>query len=247
MSSAYRELTSEEEILRVASGTETAWQHPAIPMRQYELVRHEIETFRVRKNNEPFSAFIRCLEQMSGPIMNERGSRLLDVGASAGYYGEILKMIGWRGQYTACDSSRAFVEMAQGVYPGIDFDLCDARSLPYCDEWFDVVLSGGCIMHIYEWRKVIRELARVSGHYVILHRTPISETQTRYFEKIAYDVRCLEIHFNENDLFEECVMAGLMPKYQTTIFWDTPMKYGHRSYLLENPARLRNGLRHLQV
>jgi len=241
MSSVHRELKTQEEIQRVASETVTAWQHPAIPMRQYELVRHELEMYRIHKNGEPFAGFSRCMEQLSTSV-NERGSRLLDVGASGGYYGELLRMIGWRGQYTACDSSRAFAELAQGIYPGIDYDIGDACGLPYRDDWFDIVLSSGCIMHIYEWQKAIAELARTSSRYVILHRTPVS-SETRYFEKIAYGVRCLEVHFSPTDLSREFVKAGMWPVYETELTWDAGMQYKMRSYVLEKP----NLLRHLQV
>lgn len=240
MSSAYRELTTEQEILRVATATATAWQDPRIPFSQYEIVRGELERYRIHKNDEPFAAFARCIEQIK---TNERGARLLDVGASGGYYGEILKMIGWRGQYTACDSSHAFAALAEGIYPGIDFDIADARHLPYRDDWFDIVLSSGCIMHIYEWQKAIAELARVSSRYVILHRTPIAEIETRYFEKLAYEVKCLEVHFSEIDLMRACYSAGLHCPYRTQVSSDAGMKYRMNSYLFEKPA----GVPHVQV
>ena len=243
MSSAYRELTSEYELVRVVAETETAWQDASLPISQYDIVRQELEHFRIYKTGEPFSGFARCMDQLSPYVTGGPTMRLLDVGASGGYYGEICKMIGWRGTYTAYDSSEAFAALARGIYPDIEFDLGDARSLPYHDEWFDVILTSGTIMHIYEWPNVIAELARVSSRYVILHRTPISFV-TRYYEKQAYGVPCLEIHFNEESVLAECRKAGLIPIYQTTLSSDPGMKYAMKSYVLEKPAI---GIRHFQV
>lgn len=242
VSTHYRELTTEEEILRVASATETSWQHPAIPYRQYEIVQPELEIFRGTQSSEPFAAFKRCMQPLPANILDNRGVRLLDVGAAGGYYNEILKIIGFRGQYMAYDSSRSFAEFAAGLYPGIDYDVGDARTLPYRDDWFDVVLCSACIMHIYEWQKVIAELTRVSSRYLILHRTPIAP-RMMYWEKEAYGIACLEIHFSEKDLYAEWVKNALNPIACTDSFWNSELQYGMRSYLLEKPK----GLKHIQV
>jgi SAM-dependent methyltransferase len=201
-------------------------------------VRAELRRFRQYGNRAaPFDAFLRTFAQI--PVANPR---VLDIGAAAGYYGEVLELGGYPVRYTACDYSTAFATLAERLYPGIDFDVVDARSLPYRDDYFDVVVSGGCIMHIAEYHKAVREAVRVARPYVLLHRTPILQHRpTEYIEKDAYGVRMLEVHFNERelvDLFHDCDVELV---YFTDVFGTED--FAHRNYLLRKPA----GLNHIQV
>lgn len=163
--------------------------------------------------------------------------RLLDVGASAGYYSEVMKIAGMRFHYTACDYSPAFKALAEELYPGIDFHIADATDLPFDDGAADIVLSGACIMHVAEYEKAIQEAARVAKRYVIFHRSPVFTDQaTTFYEKEAYGVRCLEIHFNERELLGLFADCGLSLLHTETVFWNDGERFGHKTYLLSKQS-----------
>jgi ubiquinone/menaquinone biosynthesis C-methylase UbiE len=170
---------------------------------------------------------------------------LLDIGASSGYYGEILRhLLGFRIRYRACDFSDQYRALAMELYPDIHFDVEDACSLSYHDDSFDIVLHSACIMHIYDYYQAIREAARVANDYVIFHRTPVHQTRvpwttTRFFSKKAYGVECLELEFDETELLELFNHYGLNLIHQATIFTNSDGSM-HRTYLLGKPKHERH-------
>lgn len=227
VSSNYRELLP-SEVDEVAKECANTWLDPAIPERQYELaVRSELASFRMGGKVAPFNALLACL----GHLDMGFSPSLLDIGASSGMYSEVLELAGYGFEYRACDFSPAFAVLAEKLYPGIAFDVADARSLPYADNAFDVVMSGGTIMHIREYGQVIREAARVASKYVIFHRTPITADHTSFWVKDAYGIPCLEIHFNELELLSLFMESGLEILHIEDVF--RQYRFGHKSYLLK--------------
>lgn len=223
VSDNYRELTA-TEARQVAAVYDHAWQDPEIPLRQYEIVKPELEAFRRGASVPVFEAVIGCFHQMAGRI-----GTVLDVGASAGYYGDVLDIAKVYCDYTALDYSEAFENLARRIYPGIDFKVGDACALPFGDDSVDVVLSGGTLMHVADYRGMLHELTRVAHRYVILHRTPVVAGETRYFTKDAYGVPCLEIHFNEAELFRLLHECSFEVLHMSEIFRHEDM--AHRTYL----------------
>lgn len=217
----------EESVARTLS---VAWQDPEIPRRQYELcTKLELEHLKAGKWIAPFAALRNIFGQMRG-VSNE--SRLLDVGASSGYYSEVLKAIGYRGSYTGLDASPYFVDFARSLYPDIDFRLGSATELILESEPFDIILHGACLMHLKEYERAIFEAAGIAKRYVIFHRTPIY-TDGRPRElwlKPAYGVPCYEWKFNEAELLALFAKYGLHMKASADVFMDG--SFGHRSYLL---------------
>ncbi len=229
ISDNYRELTAEE--LDIFQETyDAGWKDPAMPERQYRrVVADELQRFRVGEEILPYRVALDCLRML--PPMEVPS--LLDVGASSGYYAEVLKIGGFNCRYTAVDFSPAFKEIAERLYHGIRFDVADACSLPYTSGQFDIVLHGAAIMHIRDYRKAISEAARVSNRYVIFHRTSIQEGQpTRFYAKEAYGVPCLEIWYSPDELLNIFAEVGLKVIGQIDLF-TTESGYGHRSYVLE--------------
>lgn len=191
----------------------------------------------------PFQAFLACLRRIPPDFFFEERS-LLDVGAGMGHYRKVMNIARVPVRYTAFDYSRTFREYAELLQPGIVYEVGDARSLPYHDASFDIAISGGTIMHIKEYDRVIEELARVARDYVLLHRTPITNSPTRFFIKEAYErIQCLEIWFNEQELVQLFGSLGLQRIYTQEIFWDHNLDMGHRNYLL----RQTNPVPHMQV
>lgn len=237
VSTNYRELRP-EEVDRVAAECAKAWQDPAIPLRQYELAaKGELEKYRNGGSVAPFDALIKCMRKIPLKYTGSR-SKLLDVGASGGYYRQVLRHAGYFMQYWGCDFSPAFKELAVKLYPGIQFDVADARELPYHDDSIEIILHGAVLMHLRDYGKAIKEAARVSSRYVIFHRTPVSNKSTIYFEKEAYSIRCLELRFNEGELLQLFEMHGLTPIFQADVFWNATEGWGHRSYLTEKAQGL---------
>lgn len=235
VSTNYREL-SPAEIQQVADECAQAWQDATIPARQYEIVKPELEAFRHGQPVAPYDALVKAVRHIPMRVLMSRPS-VLDVGASSGYYREVLQIAGFRVQYRGVDFSQAFKELATELYPGIDFDVADARDLPYADDSHDIVLNSAVIMHCREYEQVIRETARVAKHYVIFHRTPITTGPTSYWRKDAYQIPVLEIWFNELDLHRLFNQAGLELVHQCNVFWDDRTRFGHRTYLLRKPSR----------
>lgn len=206
----YKDLTpAEADVFDAYS--QVAWQNELIPIRQYvEVVYKELGQWRDGGDVLPYRVLMECLKKL--PPMGK--PTLLDVGASTGYYGEVLGVAGFDCHYTAMDFSPTFQRLARALYPRIRFDLGDARELPYGDDEFDIVLSGAVMMHVREYQKVISEAERVAKKYVIFHRTPITNGEpTRMYAKEAYGVPCLEIRFNQDELMQHFADAKLSLVY----------------------------------
>ncbi len=232
VSTNYREIDPIEAVILAADYAD-AWKDPGIPQRQYDTaVKAELEGYRVGKPCAPFDALIRCLRKVNfGPSVS-----LLDVGASAGYYGEVLKIAGYDFEYTALDSSPAFKELAERLYPGIRFDVADARYLPYTHNAFNIVLSGCCMLHVLDYENVIQETARVCSKYAIFSKTPIRKgLPTAYYEKEGYGQRMLEIHFGEDELLGLFTKYGLEIVAQEDVYQQERDPI-HRTYLLRKKS-----------
>lgn len=233
VSTNYRELTTPEEIESVAAECAAAWKDPEIPMRQYEeCVKPELEALAKGKGAAPFVALARCLERI--PEVWAGKLRLLDVGASSGYYAEAMRLMGADVDYTGLDFSPAFKELAERLYPGIRFDIGDARSLPYPDNSFECILNGAVLMHTRDYPEVIASTARVTKQYAIFHRTPVFAAKpTIAYLKDGYGCPMLEWHFNETEILELFTKNRMRVIHTETVFWVEAEGFGHRTYLLE--------------
>src|SRR5262249_27761543 len=146
-----------------------------------------------------YDVFLRLVER----IADIDAKTLLEVGCSSGYYADVLHARHPRTRYAGCDFAPEFVALARRRLAGLDFRVEDATKLGYADASWDVVVSGGCILHISDYPAAIREAARVARSWVLFHRTPVLHvTPTRHYRKLAYGVPCIEIHFNETELLE---------------------------------------------
>lgn len=249
VSANYRELLP-SEVEAVAKECAEAWKDPSIPLKQYELcVKGELERWRNGESIAPFEALVRCWPHMNwAPSYHPT---LLDVGASSGYYREVLKARDIPVDYNGCDFSPEFVWLALQLHPDlvlrtpdvpVDYSGCDywfiradARALPYEADHFDVVLSSAVIMHILDYEKAIAEAARVARRFVIFNRTPITMgAEPKFYEKEAYGVKTLEIHFNLTGLLQLFAANNLALRHSEPIFWDADQGYGHTCFLLEN-------------
>ena len=214
------------------------WMDPDLPQKQYEMVvKNELEAYKNGAKIAPYDAFIQTLLKIP-PELDKPQTKFLDVGASGGYYREIMRTAGFKYEYRACDWNIYFRQLAHKLYPDMKFDVADARALPYPPGYFDIVMSACCMLHIREYAEVIAEAARVARRYVIFHRQPILFNQsTQYYKKEAYGVPCVEIHFGEREFMMLLTMNKLKLVHLETIFSNNEDGgYAHITYLAEKEA-----------
>ncbi len=87
------------------------------------------------------------------------GAHVLDVATGAGYVAAAAKRLG--AIPIGLDFSRAQVELAQTVFPDIEFTEGNAQELPFEDQSFDAVIMGFGMNHLPEPEKAAEEAWRV--------------------------------------------------------------------------------------
>lgn len=219
------------EVASVASATEAAWQDPSIPLKQWALARIEIERLKFGHRLPLFEALRRTFQRMEPFI---KTPSLLEVGAASAYYSEIIPLLGFACDYHATDYSSTCEKLAHELYPHVPFFIDDASNLQCLDESFEIVLSGCVIIHTLNYAKVIEESARVASKYVVMNRTPlVLRGSTQFFQKDAYGVPCLEIHFEEQELMNIFEACGLKMVSKELIFANKADNYAQATYLLK--------------
>lgn len=233
ISENYRKLEA-HEVDAVAAECENAWRDPSMPERQWNtVVAHELDAFRNGKPVLPYNILLECLRLLPAES-NTPETRLLDVGASSGYYSEVLKIGGFKFDYCGCDYSKFYKDFAESKFPGIRFFVADALQLPFAPGSHDIVLHSACLMHCPPYERAIYEAARAAKRYVIFHRTPIVEdSATVFYMKSAYGINCIEVHFNENELIGLFNKYGLRLMHSRELFFNKETKAGQKSYVLE--------------
>jgi len=184
-----------------------SWQDQSLPSRQRMVVDTQLAQYRRGENVLEFDVFIRSLRELPSEI---EGFSLLEIGCSSGYYAEVLQIAGIQVHYFGCDYAPHFINMAREKYPWINFLINDATKLQYKNSQFDIVVSGGCLLHIPNYALAVAETVRVSKQYVIFHRTPVvCGRPEQWYSKKAYGVNTIEIHFNEDEFLKLLKINGL--------------------------------------
>ncbi len=88
-------------------------------------------------------------------------SRILDLGCGTGRHSAYLAQNGF--EVLGCDSSEAALDIAKGILPEVEFQVCDVGLLPYRDRSVDGVFCHAVIQHgtIATIKKAIQEIHRV--------------------------------------------------------------------------------------
>ena len=137
---------------RFAEGDREAWEREVDPRELLEPARRDIYNFI----DETKVRYLR-------PMLPAAGSAL-EVGAGSG---RLLIRVGRERPYRlvaldyAVYSMRAVGENARRADREVRRLLGDARTLPFADASFDVVLSGGLLEHFRDARPVVAEMARI--------------------------------------------------------------------------------------
>ena len=94
------------------------------------------------------------------------GERILDLGCGTGTLTAEIAASG--AEVLGIDYSAEMIEAAHGKFPQLQFEVCDARTLPFCNE-FDGVFSNAALHWIPEADKVIEGVSRAlktNGRFV---------------------------------------------------------------------------------
>lgn len=183
-----------------------SWQNDSIPLKQRQIVQKSLA--EIFKGNVP--AECQVLADFVKPYFINN-DELLEIGCSSGYYYEILEyLLLKRVKYTGVDFSHAFIKMAHEFYPGQKFYVADGKALPFKDNHFRFVVSGGILLHVMDYKDHIRETVRIADKYVIAHRTPVCKKKSTYVrKKFAYEVETIELTFNEDEIINEFLSHDL--------------------------------------
>lgn len=170
-----------------------------IATKQRKLVDQQLLAMRNGDPPEHFEVVCRSLLQLREQI-GLRSIKLLDVGCGSAYYSEIVNFFvpGWV-EYVGVDYNPGMLHMAQQYYPTLSLALMNIQNLAVDDRSFDLVMSGAVIVHVKEWEAAVRELARATRRWLLLHRTlvyagstPTSVTIESHYDKDVYRVRINE-------------------------------------------------------
>jgi SAM-dependent methyltransferase len=154
---------------------------------------------------------IRPLFRVAADILIELRGRnslknvtLLDIGCGSAYYYDVIGYFlpGWV-QYTGVDFNPSMIELARKHHPALSLLQADTRDLSqFEDRAFDVVLSGAVLMTIREWLPALKEQARVTARWLILHRTPLywDDELTSIGKTTAYGNQVWDVRFNKQQL-----------------------------------------------
>src|ERR1700690_2188618 len=84
------------------------------------------------------------------------GERILDLGCGTGHLTAEIAAVG--ALTVGIDQSADMIAQARRQFPGLRFEVCDAREIPFTGE-FDAVFSNAALHWIPEAEKVIRGVA----------------------------------------------------------------------------------------
>jgi SAM-dependent methyltransferase len=173
------------------------WQDPSIPRLQRNLVEGELANMRAGRAPRVYTVAADALQ-----AADLRDPSVLEIGCASGYYSEVFRhMVDAKLRYTGVDYSSALIGEARATYSDVPFAVADGSRLPFCDEAFDVAISGCVLLHMPEYAASIRETFRVTSSHAIFHRTPVVATgDTTWLRKRAYGVEVVELVFNEDEL-----------------------------------------------
>lgn len=200
-------------MMETLGATADSWKDARIPGEQLRVVDRELAMLR---RGQPPEVYVAAAEALAAiPGSDELG--LLEVGCASGYYSEVISvLVGDRFDYTGSDYSDAMLAVARVRYPGTRWLSLDVRHLALLDRAYDVVLCGAVIEHVREWKRAVRELARVTRSYLVLHRTPVTDGLSDRVEKRIYaGVPVFYNTFNERELTNllgECGLGKLFEK-----------------------------------
>jgi SAM-dependent methyltransferase len=183
-----------------------SWKSSLIPDRQRSLVETELS----RMYNGDVVGVYRILCEAVARTKDYADS-VIEIGCSSGYYSEVLShLLNCKVNYFGLDYSEAMIYQAKKFYQELPFVVGDTCALPFKCGSFELVISAGVLLQVFDYTTGIRETARIARKWVIFHRMPVvQKSPTVCYKKLAYEVPCIEWAFNEDELLGMFKACGL--------------------------------------
>jgi glycogen synthase len=172
---------------------------------------------RYFRPDDPLDPFHELYEQKRRAVLDAIPDaprlRVLDVG---GGYGRLAGPLSKHHDVVLCDVSPDMIEEALRRWPSLEAVRTDARSLPFDDESFDLVIAIDLVAHLPSLQEGINGLARVArrGGRVILDTTNRSP-----WWPLAYP---RYVGFRPLRLIRTMLAGGVLPEWQTLVRHDRP-------------------------
>jgi len=93
---------------------------------------------------------------------------VLEVGCGTGSFFEVLRDSGWIGKYKGTDYTERFVDTCKKNFPGINWEVQDARKLKEKDNSWDAIVLVHTLDHIDKYYEALEEAYRVCKKYVFI-------------------------------------------------------------------------------
>ncbi len=147
-----------------------SWRSGDVARQMLELTESQLEN---PEAVAPYTAFREVLGRLVDDPALPRPARLLDIGAGAGAYGELLHRW-WPGrfEYVGADYSDEILAATRARWPGRDFVRKDVLA-PRALDGFDVVMASALLDVLAEIAPGLDALLGADARWVILHRQRI--------------------------------------------------------------------------
>jgi SAM-dependent methyltransferase len=203
----------------------TPWQNPEVPKLQGDQASVDFYAWLAGTAHPAFDA----LKEIVSSIPDDP-LRFAEIGSGSGYNSAVIKHVRPNWKYHGIELSRPMIEYAREKWPGY-YEQGDAMSLPDSVVGEEIVMLGAVIQHVPDWRKAVSEAARVSSHWVLLHRVQCTLGDTNEFSNAAYGVELPTRENNEAELLEHCESVGL--KLVDTVKWGDVSRAFNATFLFE--------------
>jgi hypothetical protein len=152
-----------------------SWRDAAVARQMIELTEAQLQDPDAVAPYRAFRALLaRLLEEGDLP----RPAKLLDIGAGAGAYGELLdRWAPGRFEYTGADYSEEILAAARSRWPDRFFVQRDVLT-PSALDGHDVVLASAVLDVLAEPEEALAALLGSDARWVVLHRQRIDSNRT---------------------------------------------------------------------
>ncbi len=154
------------------------------------------------------------------------GARVLDVGGGNGYLWEHVAPVAPDGlRLTLTDLSSGMVDeavvraRATEGFASVDGRTCDARTLPFDDGTFDVVISTYALYHVPETSEAVDELARVVNDDGIVGIMTNGPRHLHGIERIRVEVFGDHARYEVNRTFAPAAAATMLVDRFDEVAW----------------------------